>query len=245
MSLTALTGGTPSRPSPPPPDRQGWKPVPTVYRGVEFRSRLEARWACLLDGLGVHWVYEPLDDNRYSVDFMGSSFCACKACPRRCSAPRPTFTARPTTAAATARWPAPTPTSAPPATPGMWRGHLAVSCGEYVLDATVDQLETSCGQTARPAVFHKPDGYDITPHLEGLVWYQVFHQWEEGDLHISHARHRLQNGWKSKGAARPGAWRPVVALMLEHATAEDFARLVQRGAVELVDADGHAMAADP
>ncbi len=30
-----------------------------------------------------------------------------------------------------------------PATgPGMWGGHLAVSCGEYILDPTIDQLAT-------------------------------------------------------------------------------------------------------
>lgn len=33
--------------------------IPTRYRGVEFRSRLEARWAVLLDHLQVKWQYEP------------------------------------------------------------------------------------------------------------------------------------------------------------------------------------------
>jgi hypothetical protein len=33
--------------------------VPTTYGGVRFRSRLEARWACLLDRMGVRWLYEP------------------------------------------------------------------------------------------------------------------------------------------------------------------------------------------
>ncbi len=32
--------------------------IPTDYRGVRFRSRTEARWAVLLDGLGVEWRYE-------------------------------------------------------------------------------------------------------------------------------------------------------------------------------------------
>ena len=31
---------------------------PTVYKGVEMRSRLEAHWAQRLDGLGADWVYE-------------------------------------------------------------------------------------------------------------------------------------------------------------------------------------------
>lgn len=32
--------------------------IPTVYNGVEFRSRLEARWAVFFDNLGVQWDYE-------------------------------------------------------------------------------------------------------------------------------------------------------------------------------------------
>jgi hypothetical protein len=47
---------------------------PTVYAGIEFRSRLEARWACLFDRLGVRWVYEPLDGNRYTPDFLLHEF---------------------------------------------------------------------------------------------------------------------------------------------------------------------------
>jgi len=34
------------------------KPIETTYRGVRFRSRLEARWACCFDALGIEWVYE-------------------------------------------------------------------------------------------------------------------------------------------------------------------------------------------
>lgn len=33
-------------------------PIPTTYRGVEFRSRLEARWAVFFDELGIRWLYE-------------------------------------------------------------------------------------------------------------------------------------------------------------------------------------------
>ena len=32
---------------------------PTLYKGIRFRSRLEARWAIFLDALDVEWVYEP------------------------------------------------------------------------------------------------------------------------------------------------------------------------------------------
>lgn len=32
---------------------------PTRYRNTLFRSRLEVRWAILLDQLGIKWLYEP------------------------------------------------------------------------------------------------------------------------------------------------------------------------------------------
>jgi hypothetical protein len=32
---------------------------PTVYRGIRLRSRLEARWAGVLDAAGLVWLYEP------------------------------------------------------------------------------------------------------------------------------------------------------------------------------------------
>jgi hypothetical protein len=50
------------------------KAIETVYRGVRFRSRLEARWAVYFDAFGVPWEYEPdryrLRDGRvYIPDF--------------------------------------------------------------------------------------------------------------------------------------------------------------------------------
>ena len=33
--------------------------IPTTYADVQFRSRLEARWAVFFDALGVPWEYEP------------------------------------------------------------------------------------------------------------------------------------------------------------------------------------------
>lgn len=44
--------------------------IPTVYRGVQFRSRLEAKWACMFDWLDLQWEYEPLDLEGYIPDFM-------------------------------------------------------------------------------------------------------------------------------------------------------------------------------
>lgn len=36
--------------------------IPTMYAGVAFRSRLEAKWAILFDALGWRgWCYEPMD----------------------------------------------------------------------------------------------------------------------------------------------------------------------------------------
>jgi len=44
--------------------------IPTVYAGVRFRSRLEARWACFFDLLEMEWKYEPFDLDGYIPDFL-------------------------------------------------------------------------------------------------------------------------------------------------------------------------------
>jgi len=43
---------------------------PTQYKGVQFRSRLEAHWAAFFDMLDWPWVYEPLDIGGWSPDFL-------------------------------------------------------------------------------------------------------------------------------------------------------------------------------
>lgn len=43
--------------------------IPTTYGGVNFRSRLEARWAAFFDLLGLSWEYEPVDLKGYIPDF--------------------------------------------------------------------------------------------------------------------------------------------------------------------------------
>jgi hypothetical protein len=52
------------------PRNQG---IPTIYNGVQFRSRLEARWACFFDLIGWTWEYEPLDLNGWIPDFRLTS----------------------------------------------------------------------------------------------------------------------------------------------------------------------------
>lgn len=44
--------------------------IPTVYRGIRMRSRLEAKWAYFMDGLGWSWEYEPLDFPGWIPDFL-------------------------------------------------------------------------------------------------------------------------------------------------------------------------------
>ncbi len=44
--------------------------IPTTYRGIRFRSRLEARWAAFFDRLGWPWQYEPFDLPGYIPDFV-------------------------------------------------------------------------------------------------------------------------------------------------------------------------------
>lgn len=43
--------------------------IPTVYSGVRFRSRLEARWAAFFDVVGWAWNYEPIDLHGWIPDF--------------------------------------------------------------------------------------------------------------------------------------------------------------------------------
>lgn len=42
----------------------------TQYRGVTFRSRLEARWAAFFDECEWQWQYEPVDLACWSPDFL-------------------------------------------------------------------------------------------------------------------------------------------------------------------------------
>lgn len=44
--------------------------TPTIYKGINFRSRLEARWAVLFDNLGWKWEYEPECQGAYIPDFL-------------------------------------------------------------------------------------------------------------------------------------------------------------------------------
>lgn len=51
------------------------KAIETVYKGYNFRSRVEARWAVFLDALGWNWEYEREgfefeDGTRYLPDFF-------------------------------------------------------------------------------------------------------------------------------------------------------------------------------
>lgn len=46
------------------------KAIPTDYRGVHFRSRLEAKWAAFFDLVGWRWEYEPIDLDGYIPDFI-------------------------------------------------------------------------------------------------------------------------------------------------------------------------------
>ena len=52
-------------------------PIQTRYRGYNFRSRLEARWAVFFDHLGVKWDYEvegfDIDGTFYLPDFRLTS----------------------------------------------------------------------------------------------------------------------------------------------------------------------------
>ena len=44
--------------------------IPTVYRGIRFRSRLEAKWAFTFDIMRWPWEYEPYDLEGWIPDFF-------------------------------------------------------------------------------------------------------------------------------------------------------------------------------
>ena len=44
--------------------------MPTTYAGVRFRSKLEAKWACVFDLLRWSWEYESLELDFYIPDFV-------------------------------------------------------------------------------------------------------------------------------------------------------------------------------
>lgn len=44
--------------------------IPTVYNGIQFRSRLEAKWACFFDLIEWAWEYEPVDLDGWIPDFV-------------------------------------------------------------------------------------------------------------------------------------------------------------------------------
>lgn len=46
------------------------KAIPTTYASVNFRSRLEARWAAFFDLCGWRWDYEPFDLEGWAPDFL-------------------------------------------------------------------------------------------------------------------------------------------------------------------------------
>lgn len=52
------------------PDMYTIKAIPTTYAGVNFRSRLEARWAAFFDLAEIRWEYEPFDLEGWAPDFL-------------------------------------------------------------------------------------------------------------------------------------------------------------------------------
>lgn len=64
-------------------EKRSYGAIPTVYRGIRFRSRLEARFACFLDLQKILWDYEPIDLDYYTPDFLtelpfGTTLVECK-----------------------------------------------------------------------------------------------------------------------------------------------------------------------
>ena len=54
---------------------------PTFYNGVQFRSRLEAQWACFFDQAKWKWDYEPMDLSGWTPTFRVEFPCGHSECP--------------------------------------------------------------------------------------------------------------------------------------------------------------------
>jgi len=55
--------------------------IPTTYRGIRYRSRLEARWAAFFRFLQMYAVYEPIDLDGWIPDFsVGGALVEVKPC---------------------------------------------------------------------------------------------------------------------------------------------------------------------
>lgn len=61
--------------------RYSVKAHPTMYNGVQYRSRLEARWAAFFDLIGWQHEYEPIDLPGWSPDFRVVFPCGHSECP--------------------------------------------------------------------------------------------------------------------------------------------------------------------
>lgn len=46
------------------------KAKPTTYKGIKFRSKLEAQWAAFFDLVNIKWLYEPEKFNQWEPDFL-------------------------------------------------------------------------------------------------------------------------------------------------------------------------------
>lgn len=72
-SLPSLT--TTTKIAPTPPTGTWMRAIPTTLSGIQFRSRLEAKFARLLQLLGIRYVYEPMrhvksGGGTYTIDFF-------------------------------------------------------------------------------------------------------------------------------------------------------------------------------
>ena len=52
----------------------GAKAIPTTWHGINYRSRLEARWACFFSKIGWWAQYEPVVLQGYVPDFLVTMF---------------------------------------------------------------------------------------------------------------------------------------------------------------------------
>lgn len=88
----------------------------------------------------------------------------------------------------------------PAASPGHWRGHLAVSCTGFLLDPTIDQLSTE-DMKISPLVISMAGWWNEGTGIKFV---------DENGTFFRGDRYHRQAGWKSAPDARPSRWRPLL-----------------------------------
>jgi hypothetical protein len=185
------------------------KARPTTYGGVQFRSRLEARWAAFFDCMGWRWEYEPFEGNNYIPDFvlLGNAPVAVEV--------------KPATSVDELRQYAPKVTDE---LEGVWHHDIALvglapllgPCESFTDTSVIgllleryepDEFTTASGWVDGGGVWMRCNHCGLTTFHHDHMWYQArICGHADGDHHIGKASERLiRDAWAT--AANATQWK--------------------------------------